>query len=86
VLTLTSTTSTTATLSWTAVPGATTYTLERATLPAGPFTPVLAGIEGTTFTATGLAPVAPNHFRVIAVGPFQQQSPPSNVVVAFTTP
>ena len=42
------------TLSWTAVTGATTYNLKRATVSGGPYTAIASGIVVTNYTDTGL--------------------------------
>jgi hypothetical protein len=42
------------TISWTAVPGAVSYTVYAADNPAGPFVPVVGGIyNGTSWTSDG---------------------------------
>ena len=38
------------TITWTASPGATSYTVSRSTVKYGPYTPIAAGIVGTSFT------------------------------------
>jgi hypothetical protein len=37
-------------ISWTSMPGATSYTIKRATSPGGPFTVIESGISGTSYT------------------------------------
>ena len=41
-------------LNWSAVSGATSYTVSRSTTPGGPYTPIASLLTGTTYTDTGL--------------------------------
>jgi fibronectin type 3 domain-containing protein len=41
-------------LSWTAVPGATSYSVKRATTTGGPYTTLTTGVTGTSYINTGL--------------------------------
>lgn len=52
-------------LSWNAVPGATLYTLSRATLPEGPYT-VLEAVVGTSYTDTTVLNGGTYHYRLSA--------------------
>lgn len=54
-LTATAASSSTINLSWTASPGATSYTIGRGTANGGPYTTIATGVTGTTTTSGGLA-------------------------------
>ena len=41
-------------LNWSAVSGATSYTVRRSTTPGGPYTPIASLLTGTTYTDSGL--------------------------------
>ena len=56
-----------ATVSWTAVSGATSYNLKRATVSGGPYTTIATGITGTSYTDTGLVNNATYYYVVSAV-------------------
>lgn len=58
---------TAASLSWTASPGADTYTVQRGTSASGPFTTVASGISVTNYTQTGLTNGTTYFYRVAAV-------------------
>jgi fibronectin type 3 domain-containing protein len=45
----------TITLNWSAVTGASSYSVKRATTSVGPYTPVATGVAGTTYTDTTVA-------------------------------
>lgn len=53
-------------LSWSAVSGATSYKVERATSSGGPWTEIATGITATTFSSTGLSASTTYHYRVRA--------------------
>ncbi|MFM1770347.1 MAG: hypothetical protein RJA22_2876 [Verrucomicrobiota bacterium] len=53
------------TLRWTAVPGATSYAVQRATLPGGPYTVLATGLAATHFTDTTV-PTSTCHYTVRA--------------------
>jgi uncharacterized protein (DUF1800 family)/fibronectin type 3 domain-containing protein len=73
---------TTATVSWLAVPGATTYNVYRGTTAGGQGNTALAtGITGTSFTNTGLTNGTTYFYKVTAVGP-GGESARSNEVIA----
>ena len=75
---------TSATVSWTAVPGATQYRILKSTSTTGPFT--TAGTvdnSSTSFTATGLTPATTYYFEVETLEGSQASSP-SNVASATT--
>jgi len=55
-----------ATVSWSAVPGATGYLLQQATAPGGPYAYV-ATVTETTYTVTGLSPNTTYYYEVAAV-------------------
>jgi uncharacterized protein (DUF1800 family)/fibronectin type 3 domain-containing protein len=60
---------TTVTVSWGAVPGATTYTIYRATTSGGQGnTPLVTGVTGTSFSNTGLTNGLTYFYQVMAVG------------------
>ncbi len=70
-----------ASLSWAAVPGATAYTVRRATSPLGPFTTIAANITTTTFAdATG----GPAYYTVAAQA--METTGADSPVVAFVPP
>lgn len=56
-----------ATLSWTAVSGATSYNIKRATTSGGPYTTVRTGVTGTTFTDAGLTNGSTYYYVVSAI-------------------
>jgi len=76
------TTGTSATLLWTASPGAIAYRVQQATSANGPFVDSTGGgtANGTTTTVTGLNANTTYYFRVLAVDPAGGQSVPSNAV------
>ena len=55
------------TLTWTASPSATSYTIKRGTKATGTFTAVATGVTGTSFTVTGLTNGSTYYFKVAAV-------------------
>ena len=55
------------TLSWTASAGATSYTVERATVNGGPYTAVASGVTTTSYTNTGLTNGTTYYYVVVAV-------------------
>lgn len=55
-----------ATLSWSAVAGAVSYTVQRAVSPDGPFTAITTGITGTTYTDGSLTDGRVYYYRIIA--------------------
>lgn len=69
----------TADFSWAATPGAYAYVLYRATVEGGPFTILVAGLQGTSFIDT-----PPNsgtyYYRVTAIEPAFGETEVSNVV------
>jgi len=54
-------------LSWTASPGAISYTIKRATVSGGPYTPVSAGVNITSHSDTGLTASTTYYYVVSAV-------------------
>ncbi|MGW6392695.1 chitinase [Streptomyces sp. NPDC055103] len=70
-------TSTTVPLTWTAVPGATSYKVYKGGAP-------VATVTGTSYTVTGLAPATSHTFQVTAVNS-AGESPKSAAVTATTT-
>ena len=54
-------------MSWTAVSGATSYNLKRATVSGGPYTNLASGITGPSYTDTGLVNNATYYYVVSAV-------------------
>ena len=55
------------TLQWSAVNGATSYTVKRATSSGGPYSTVATGVTGTSFTNSGLASGTTYYYVVFAV-------------------
>ena len=55
-----------ATLSWTAVGGAASYTVERSTITGGPYTTVASGLTDATYTNTGLTNDVTYYYIVVA--------------------
>ena len=55
-----------ATLSWTAVGGATSYTVKRSTTIGGPYTTVASGLTSATYTDTGLTNDVTYYYIVVA--------------------
>jgi FtsP/CotA-like multicopper oxidase with cupredoxin domain len=55
------------TLNWTAVTGATSYTVQYATSATGPFVNVKSALAATTLNVTALKPNTTYYFRVVAV-------------------
>jgi regulation of enolase protein 1 (concanavalin A-like superfamily) len=54
-------------LSWSAVSGATSYNVKRATTSGGPYTTVQSGVTGTSFNNTGLNAATTYYYVVSAV-------------------
>ena len=57
------------TLSWSAVSGATDYTIQRAASSGGPFTNLATGVTATTYQDTGLADGATWYYTIATNGP-----------------
>jgi hypothetical protein len=55
-------------LSWDAVAGATSYTVQRATSGGGPYSELSTGVSDPTYTDTGLADGETWHYQVVAKG------------------
>ncbi len=85
-VTVTGSTTTSATLSWAPIPGVPTYRIWQASSPTGPFSAAAIGnVNSTNATITGLAPNVTYYFQVSAVDTAGHQSPPSGTVAATTT-
>ena len=85
-LTVTGTTGSTVSLSWSALPGASSYRIMQATSPNGPFIVSSAGTTaGTSATVTGLALNTPYYFQVVPVDGQGNSGPPTNTVSATTS-
>jgi hypothetical protein len=69
-------------VSWTAVPGATTYSVERAIGASGDFSPA-GSVTTTSFTDTGLSPETDYRYRVTALAG-SLASPPSTPATVRT--
>jgi fibronectin type 3 domain-containing protein len=54
-------------LSWSAVSGATSYTVKRATTNGGPYTQIASGVTATSYTNTGLSSGTTYYYVVAAV-------------------
>ncbi len=54
-------------LNWNAAPGAASYTVKRAEVNGGPYTPVATGVTGSTFTDTGLTNGTTGYYVINAV-------------------
>lgn len=68
-------TSSTVSLSWAAVAGASSYTLQRRPAGSSTFTTVSEGITGATFTDTGLTASTAYEYQLIAVGATGSSTP-----------
>ena len=55
------------TLSWTASAGATSYTVERATMNGGTYTAIASGVTTTSYTNTGLTNGTTYYYVIVAV-------------------
>ncbi len=89
-LTAGTTTQTNVPLSWTAVSGATGYTLEQASSANGTFTPIYTG-SLTSYTNTGLAAATTYYYRVkasntIGSGPYSTTLTASTQAATVATP
>jgi len=73
------------TLSWSAVPYATTYNVYRSSSPGGALVAVATGISANTFTDTGLVNGTPVYYKTAAVNP-AGESPLSGEVSATPVP
>jgi cellulose 1,4-beta-cellobiosidase len=62
------------TLSWTASGGATSYNVKRATTSGGPYTTIATGVNGTTYTNTGLTNGTTYYYVVSAVNSVGESS------------
>lgn len=63
-------------LAWAAAPTATSYTVKRATSPAGPFVAIATGLTGTSHTDPTAITGSPSIYQVAAVNS-QGEGPPS---------
>jgi hypothetical protein len=70
-----------ATLSWTAVTGATGYNIERATVSGGPYTTVAGNVASTSYTDSGLSN-GTTYYYVVAAACQTGQSPDTAQVSA----
>jgi hypothetical protein len=64
-------------LTWTAVSGASTYRVHRATVSGGPYTTIQSNLTGTSFTDTGLTN-GTAYFYVVTATNFVGEGPNSN--------
>jgi fibronectin type 3 domain-containing protein len=64
-------------LTWTAVSGASTYRVHRATVSGGPYTTIQSNLTGTSFTDTGLTS-GTTYFYVVTATNFVGEGPNSN--------
>jgi len=73
------------TLTWSAVPYASSYTIRRANSAEGPYTSIASGITALTFTDTALANGIPLFYQITASNP-AGESVPSTPVTATPVP
>ncbi|WP_301002435.1 fibronectin type III domain-containing protein [Capsulimonas corticalis] len=74
-----------AVLSWSASPGAASYTVSRGLVSGGPYTVIASGLTSTSFTDTGLADNTAYYYVVNGVGT-NGAGPNSNQAVINTQP
>jgi predicted phage tail protein len=85
-LVINSSTGSSVSLSWTAIPGAVSYQVLQSTSSAGPFTPTGSPVTATTATVSGLTPGVTYYFQVVALDPAGHASNPSNTVSTSGSP
>jgi len=73
-------------LSWTASPGAQSYNVKRSTVSGGPYTTLLDGVLGTTFSDTTAATGATYYYVVSAVGAGGESGNSPQAVVQTVAP
>lgn len=73
-------------LTWAAVPGATSYKVERATSEAGTWTQVATGLTTASWTDTGLPFASTYYYRVTATSVAALDSASSAAIAAATLP
>jgi len=85
-LTVTATTGNSVTLTWSPLPGATSYRVLQSSAPGGPFTISSVGTTSqTTATVSGLTLNTTYFFQVVPLDAIGNQGPPTNTVSAQTT-
>ncbi len=85
-LSVSSTTSNSVTLTWSALPGASNYRVLQGSSPGGPFIVSTAGtVPGTSATVTGLSPNTTYYFQVVPLDQVGNPGPPTNTVSANTS-
>lgn len=67
------------TLTWNAVPYATSYTIRRATAVGGAYTLIASGINGLTYTDSGLVNGMPLFYQITASNPTGESTPSAAV-------
>lgn len=74
------------TLSWTAMAGADTYTVKRADVSGGPYTPIASGIAATSYTDAGLTAGRRYYYTVSAALTGGGESANADEASALTAP
>jgi cellulose 1,4-beta-cellobiosidase len=83
-LTATAASGTQINLSWTASAGATSYNVKRATVSGGPYTTIITGVTGTSYSNTGLT--ASTTYRYVVSARNASGEGPNSTEASATTP
>lgn len=73
-------------LAWSAVPGASGYDVRRSTVSGGPYTNVASGVDGSTYTDTGLTNSTTYYYVVTTIESGCQSTNSVEVSATTTTP
>lgn len=73
-------------LTWSAVTGATRYTVQRASSGGGPWTTLASNVTTTSYTDTGLSSQTAYFYQVVATNLYELDSPASPTASATTPP